>query len=83
MGWRGEMSLHTKIPIDIFTEWGGLKAKGGGSLQENKYEPIFLLETSTDLQTIRKKYFVWLLRITACLVTIQYSGFQLRLKTVK
>lgn len=44
---------------------------------------FFSPETSTDLKTIRKMYFVWLLRITACLVTIQYSRFQLRLKTVK
>jgi len=28
-------------------------------------------------------YFVLLLRITACLVTVQYSQFQLRLKIVK
>lgn len=37
------------IIISIFIEGDSLKAKGGGNLQENKYEPICLLDISTDL----------------------------------
>lgn len=83
MGWRGEMSFHTKIIINIFTEqvaWKLKETEVPRKINMKAFGGFF--ETFTDLQTTRKNV-LWLWRITACLVTIQYSQFQLRLKTEK